>query len=220
MSESPRASEASTLRLSRYHCLLGEMLGSPSLRPITSREIAMELGLSEETVRHDLKHVPIEGRPGSGYDPTALHQALQEYLDLSAGHPFLTVGNADILRGLTVTFPAAGFGMRPVGYLSERPQDAGIEVSGITIAHMSDAAALVDEFEVSLALVACAPEAVDTVLRTLAEAGITGVLMLTPVLRPHHPKGMNVTYFRMPCALKSLAAKESPAEPSMPSCCG
>jgi len=213
------------LRLSRYHCFLGQMLESPSLRPVTSRAIAEELGLSEETVRHDLRYVPIEGRPGSGYDAAALYEALQEYLDLSAGHPFLAVGNADILRGLTVTFPAAGFGMRPVGYLSDRLEDAGIEVSGITISPMADAAGLVEQFDVSLALVACAPEAVDTVLESLAAAGITGVLMLTPVLSPHHPTDMNVTYFRMPCALKSLAAQEpptpeSPTQASAPSCCG
>jgi len=220
MSESPRASEASMLRLSRYHCFLGEMMGSPSHRPVTSRQIAKELGLSEETVRHDLKHVPIEGRPGAGYDVTALHEALQEYLDLSAGHPFLAVGNADILRGLTITFPAEGYGMQPVGYLSDRAEDVGVEVAGITISPMSDAAALAEEFEVSLALVACAPEAVDAVLSTLAAAGITGVLMLTPVLRPHHPKGLNVTYFRMPCALKSLAAQEAPTVGPAPSCCG
>lgn len=220
MSESPRASEASMLRLSRYHCFLGEMIASPSPRPVTSREIAKELGLSEETVRHDLKHVPIEGRPGSGYDPKALHEALQEYLDLSVGHPFVVVGNVDILRGLTVTFPAAQFGMRPVGYLSDRPADIGIDVEGIAITQMADAPQLVAELDVSLALVACAPESVDSVLESLLAAGITGVLMLTPVLRPHHPEGLHVTYFRMPCALKSLAGKESAAQESVPSCCG
>ena len=41
--------------------------------------------------------------------------------------------------------------------------------------------------------------------------------MLTPVLRPKHPEGMNVTYFRMPCALKTLAAS-APAQGSP--CCG
>jgi len=220
MSEAPRASEASMLRLSRYHCFLGAMIGEPSPRPVTSKVIAKELGLSEETVRHDLKHVPIEGRPGSGYDPTALHDALTDYLDLSEGHPYLVVGNVDMLRGLTVTFPAAQFGMRPVGYLSDRPTDVGIDVEGITISQMADAPKLVEEFDVSLALVACAPEAVDSVLERLVAAGVTGVLMLTPVLRPHHPEGLNVTYFRMPCALKSLAAKESPTQDSTPSCCG
>lgn len=57
-----------------------------------------------------------------------------------------------------------------------------------------------------MALVACAPEAVDATLEALTCAGITGVLMLTPVLRPEHPEGMSVTYFRMPCALKALAS--------------
>ncbi len=208
------------LRLSRYHCFLGAMIESPSPRPVTSKVIAKELGLSEETVRHDLKHVPIEGRPGSGYDATALHDALQEYLDLSAGHPFLVVGNVDILRGLTVTFPAAQFGMRPVGYLSDKAEDVGIVVEGIAISQMADAPHLVEEFDVSLALVACAPEVVDAVLERLVAAGITGVLMLTPVLSPNHPEGLNVTYFRMPCALKSLAGQESLPHKAAPSCCG
>jgi len=221
MTSSPRASDASMLRLSRYHCFLGATLDPENPRRVTSRELASELGLSEETVRHDLKYVPIEGRPGAGYDAGALHAALQEYLDLSAGHPFITVGNADILRGLTVTFPAGEFGMQTVGYLSERPEDVGVDVAGIAISSLADAATLVSELGVSLALVACAPDAVDSVLELLAAAGITGVLMLTPVLRPQHPEGMSVTYFRMPCALKSLAGTESHIQESTtPSCCG
>jgi hypothetical protein len=43
--------------------------------------------------------------------------------------------------------------------------------------------------------------------------------MLTPVLRPKHPEGMNVTYFRMPCALKTLAASGITPSASPP-CCG
>lgn len=204
------------LRLSRYHCLLGEILGTRPTRPVTSREIAEELGLSEETVRHDLKNVRIEGRPGAGYDLAALYGALQEFLDLSAAHPFVVVANSDMLRGLTVTFPASVFGMRPVAYFSDRAQDAGTDIEGIPVEPISAALERVPELEVSLALVACAPQAVDGVLEALSAAGISGVVMLTPVLRPQHPEGMSVTYFRMPCALKSLAA----SEPASGSCCG
>jgi redox-sensing transcriptional repressor len=210
------------LRLSRYHCLLGELLGTATPHKVTSRQIADELGLSEETVRHDLRNVPIEGRPGSGFDLPSLHAALQEYLDLSVGHPFLAVGNVELLRGLTVTFPAAAFGMRPAAYLSDRAEDVGEEVDGLTIAPLADAGRLAAEHDVSLALVACAPGAVDGVLEALSSAGITGVLMLTPVMRPRHPEGMNVTYFRMPCALKSLAASEPASAEglALPSSCG
>lgn len=196
------------LRLSRYHCFLGGLLGARPSRPVTSREIAEELGLSEETVRHDLRNVPIEGRPGSGFALEPLYEALQEFLELSAAHPFVIVGNADILRGLAITFPARDFGMRPVAYFSERAEDVGAEIAGVTVEALADASVRVQELGVSLALIACAPDAVDAALDVLAEAGIRGAVMLTPVLRPRHPEGMSVTYFRIPCTLKSLASSD------------
>jgi NADH/NAD ratio-sensing transcriptional regulator Rex len=210
MGESERAPETVMLRISRYHCLLGELSGQSQSRRVTSREIAGELGLSEETVRHDLKYVDVEGRPGAGYDLAELHSALQSYLDLSAAHPFIAVGNADVLRGLTVTFPATGFGLRLVGYFSERPEDAGIRIGDLEVQALAKLEDVDARDGATLALVACAPECVGDVLQALCAAGVTGVLMLTPVLRPEHPEGMNVTYIRMPCALKTLAASAAP----------
>jgi redox-sensing transcriptional repressor len=218
MSESPTASAATVLRLSRYHCLLGELRRSAEPGLIRSREIADELGLSEETVRHDLSFVGVKGRSGAGYDPAALFDAIQAFLDLSALHPFFAIGNADILRGLAITFPAADFGMRPVAYFSEHPEDVGVEVDGLPIRDLSAVAATARDSGVTIALVACRPTDVDAVLDVLSCAGIKGVLMLTPVLRPKHPSTMDVTYFRIPCSLKALASSE-PATPPAP-CCG
>jgi NADH/NAD ratio-sensing transcriptional regulator Rex len=192
-------------------------MGLRSNRRVTSRELADELGLSEETVRHDLKYVNVEGRPGAGYDMAELHEALQDYLELSESHPFAVVGNADLLRGLAVTFPAEHYGMHPVAYFSERPQDVGLEIDGLQVLGVSEAARVLPTLGVTVALVGCAPERVDEVLESLSSAGVGGVLMLTPVLRPVHPEGLSVTYFRMPCALKSLAsAHPAPAA----GCCG
>ncbi len=214
MDSTLQTSESTLLRLSRCHCLLGEMLGSAASRPITSHEIADELGVSEETVRHDLRNVRIEGRPGAGYDMAALFSALQEFLDLTASHPFIAVGNVDILRGLAITFPCETFGMRPTGYFSNRAEDVGGVVEGMSVEPLEALCERVGDTHVTLALVACEPDAADRVLTTLGEAGITGVVMLTPVIRPRHPAGMKVTYFRIPCALKSLASvPESEAEP-------
>jgi len=206
MQEHERAPETVMLRLSRYHCLLGEIGGDRPSRRVTSREIADALGLSEETVRHDVRFVGIEGRPGAGYAMEELQAALQDYLGLGPNHPFIAVGNADILRGLAVTFPSVEFGLRPVAYFSDRPQDTGMRVGEIEVQALDSLGGGRVRADASLALVACTPEAVDATLETLHDAGITGVLMLTPVLRPEHPEGMSVTYFRMPCALKALAA--------------
>jgi hypothetical protein len=63
--------------------------------------------------------------------------------------------------------------------------------------------------------VACEPGSVTAALEASHAGGIDAVLMLTPVLRPHHPDGMQVTYFRIPCSMKSLAS----AAPQRPTCC-
>jgi len=217
MDEPVRASETAMLRMSRYHCLLGQISGERPGRRVTSREIAGELGLSEETVRHDLKFVDIEGRPGAGYDLGELHDALQEYLDLSAAHPFIAIGSAEMLRGLAITFPATAFGLRLVAYFSDRAQDVGEVVGELTIQPLTALCDSAGRDGSKLALLACAPEAVGSTLEALHASGVDSVLMLTPVLRPKHPEGMNVTYFRMPCALKTLAAS-APAESNC--CCG
>jgi len=215
MSGTTPASQKSILRLSRYHCFLGELRSSTRVRRIRSREIAEELGLSEETVRRDLSHIDMEGRPGAGYDTDALFEALQDYLDLTTAHPFIAIGNLEMLQGLAAMFPATDFGLRPVAYYSERSADVGSTVGDIKVRDLRDLPVAANAPAASIAVLACEPAHVDEALDTLCRAGITGVLMLTPVLRPKHPEGMNVTYFRIPCALKSLAANE----PATSSCC-
>jgi NADH/NAD ratio-sensing transcriptional regulator Rex len=220
MARTSKVPEASLLRLSRYHCFLGELLGVGQSERLRSREIAEQLGLSEETVRRDLSFIDVDGRPGAGYDPDELFSALEEFLDLSAHHPFIAIGNRDTLEGLTVTFPAADFGLEPVGYFSERPEDAGLEVAGLEVRDFHDIPKVAEGLGATIALVATAPGAVDEALELLHGGGVDGVLMLTPTLRPKHPDGMNVTYFRMPCALKALVTASASSAPAKASCCG
>lgn len=214
MSASISAPESSVLRLSRYHCFVGELLRSPGTKRLTSHGMAEELGVSEETVRRDLSFVDVEGRPGSGYDPAALYEALARFLGLTASYPFVAVGSREMLDALTVIFPADAYGLRPVAYFSEREEDAGSSVRDLEVRHLSEIPRLDPGLEATVALVACEPGSVDEVVDLLYRAGIRAILMLTPVLRPRHPDGMDVTYFRIPCALKALAS----AVPK-PTCC-
>jgi len=213
MAEPTKAPDATVLRLSRYHCLIGELIRGGREGRIRSREMAEQLGVSEETVRRDLSYAQVEGRPGAGYELTLLLDALEAFLDLSEQHPFIAVGNKEMLASLAVMFPAELFGLRAVGYFSDREADAGVRVDGLEIHHLGEMPEVCPAMGATIALVACEPDAVQRSLEALKSAGITGVLMLTPVLRPDHPKGMNITYFRIPCALKSLVSAE------VPSCC-
>jgi NADH/NAD ratio-sensing transcriptional regulator Rex len=206
MSVTPRAPQASTLRLSRYHCFVGEILRSDEPSRLTSREIADELGVSEETVRRDLSYIDVEGRPGAGYDPATLYEALETFLGLSDHYPFVAVGDRDMLQALTVIFPAAQFGLEAVGYFSARAEDVDAEVRGVRVHGLATIPTVAPALGATVALVACEPEKVSETLDLLDSAGVHAVLMLTPVLRPRHPAGMDVTYFRIPCAMKALAS--------------
>lgn len=200
-----RTPDASVYRLSLYHCYLGERIRLGESGRLTSRVIAQDLDLKEETVRRDMTFVGTVGRPGAGYDVALLFEKITEFLGLSSEYPIIQVGSAQMLSALQVVFPAHTYGVRPVAMYSELAEDVGVEVDGITVRHIDDLPDIDRELEARVALVACSPARVQRILDLLAAAGVTGVLLLTPSIHVERPEGMQVTHLRMPCDLKSLA---------------
>lgn len=208
--ESGRAPEATTYRLSLYHCYLGELLRSDPLAKVTSGRIAVDLDIRDETVRRDIAFVGSIGRPGAGYMAADLHGAIQEYLGLVNEYPIIRVGSVEMLHALGVVFPPSTYGVKPVGYFTEHPSEVGSEIDGIKVAHVSDIPLIVPDLAVDVALIACSPEWVQLTVNLCARAGVTGVLLLTPVLMVDRPDGMTLTQIRMPCDIKSLACRCRP----------
>lgn len=207
MSESRTTPEATLYRLSLYHCYLGELLRVGAPGRITSRQIAEELDIKEETVRRDISFVGDIGRPGAGYDPVVLYTEFTRFLGLSEEYPVVKVGTAGMLAALQVVFPSEQYGMKPVAYFSELPEDAGVQIGGLAVRHLTDIPRLDRGLDASVALVACSPGWVQITLDLLSNAGISGVLLVTPIIRLRKPEGMNVTQLRMPCDLKTLACR-------------
>lgn len=207
MPEARNAPDATLYRLALYHCYLGELLRVGAPARITSRQLAEELNIKEETVRRDVSFVGDIGRPGSGYDPTVLYAEFTRFLGLSDEYPIVKVGTASMLEALSVVFPAEQYGVKPVAYFSELPDDAGAVVGGLTVQHLTDIPRLPPELGVKVALVACSPGWVQISLDLLAGVGVGGALLLTPAIRVRRPEGMTITQLRMPCDLKSLACR-------------
>lgn len=207
MSDPRTVPEATLYRLSLYHCYLGELLRVGAPGRITSRQVADELNIKEETVRRDISFVGDIGRPGAGYDPVVLYTEFTHFLGLSEEYPVVKVGTAKMLEALQVVFPSEQFGVKPVAYFSELPEDAGVDIGGITVRHLTDIPRLDRKLDATVALVACSPGWVQITLDLLANADVTGALLLTPIIRLRKPEGMNVTQLRMPCDLKSLACR-------------
>lgn len=204
----PRSTPDATLyRLSLYHCYLGELLRVGAPERTTSRQIAEELNIKEETIRRDISFVGDIGRPGAGYDPVLLYTKITKFLGLSEEYPVIKVGTAEMLKALQVVFPSEQYGVKPVAYFSELPEDAGAEIGGLTVRHLTDIPRLDPGLNSHVALVACSPGWVQITLDLLSNAGVTGVLLLTPIIRLRKPEGMILTQLRMPCDLKSLACR-------------
>lgn len=194
-------------RLSLYHCYLGELIRKGDSGRITSRMLAEELSIKEETVRRDMSFIGTVGRPGAGYEIPSLFSAITDFLGLSAEYPIIKVGSAQMLSALHVVFPAHSYGVRPVAYYSELPDDVGRVVDDITIQHLTELPKMDRSRGVDVALVACSPGWVQVTIDLLAEAGISGVLLLTPAIKVNKPEGMQINHVRMPCDIKSLACR-------------
>ncbi|MHB1340764.1 MAG: winged-helix domain-containing protein [Coriobacteriia bacterium] len=207
MTDGRNAPDATLYRLSLYHCYLGELLRVGAPDRITSRQLADELNIKEETVRRDISFVGDIGRPGAGYEPDILYREFTDFLGLSEEYPIAMIGTARMLDALQVVFPSERYGVRPVALFSELPEDAGEVVGGLSVQHLTEVTRLDPDLGVSVALVACSPGWVQITLDLLMSAGVTGVLLLTPIIRVRKPEGMTVTQLRMPCDIKSLACR-------------
>jgi len=207
MPDGRNAPDATLYRLSLYHCYLGELIRVGAPARITSRQLAEELGIKEETVRRDVSFVGDIGRPGAGYDPAVLYSEFTSFLGLSEEYPIVKVGTTKMLEALSVVFPAEQYGVKPVAYFSELPEDAGTMVGDLPVQHLTDIPRLDPGLGVKVALVACSPGWVQISLDLLAGSGIGGALLLTPAIRLRRPEGMTITQLRMPCDLKSLACR-------------
>ncbi len=150
-------SEASVYRLSLYHCWLGEVVRAADNTKVTSPELSEQLGIKEETVRRDLSFVGGSGRPGSGYDVSTLFLAIQQFLGLEDSYPIIRIGSAQMLESLAVVFPPDAYGVKPVAYYSELPEDVGKLVHGIEVKHLTDLPNIDSSLNVDVAMVACSP---------------------------------------------------------------
>ncbi len=207
MSDTRTAPDATLYRLSLYHCYLSELIRVGAPARITSRAIAEELDIKEETVRRDISFVGDIGRPGAGYEPEVLFREFTRFLGLSEEYPIVKIGSAAMLAALEVVFPPDRYGVKPAAYFSELPEDAGIVIGGITVQHITELPNLDPALGIGVALVACSPSWVQVVLDLLGQTSVKGVLLLTPAVRVTRPEGMSISQIRMPCDIKSLACK-------------
>lgn len=202
--------DASLYRLSIYHCLITDWLLVGKREPITSKKLADALGLNDVTVRNDLSYLDkLPGKRGVGYDPVGLHRSISSLLGIENYVAIAVIGSIRVIDGLLSVFNAERFGFVPAAFFSENPEDIGAALNCQEIMPLEKIPEVLPPLGIKVAIVATHPNWVQKALELLAEAGVRGVLNVTPMVAPEVPKGMILHQRRLPCDLKSLVFKIS-----------
>lgn len=192
-------------RLALYHCLLTDWLLAGKKGAITSKEIAGALGLNEVTVRNDLSFINDKpSKRGVGYSIEGLRQILGEFLALPSFAPVAFVGSAKVITSLFSFFLVEKYGFISTAFFSEDPNDRGVIINGREVQPVEAISSEISKAGIKVAVVVTHPSWVQHSINLLAQAGVKGVLVLTPSVVIESPEGVFVTQIRIPCDLKSL----------------
>lgn len=176
-----RIPEATVARLPVYLRSLLE-LADARITTISSERLAEMAGVNAAKVRKDLSYLGSYGTRGVGYDVEYLLFQMSRELGLTQDWPVVIVGLGNLGQALA---NYGGFGQRgfPVAALVDADVDkVGQEVAGITIRHVDELPAIVDELGVSIGIIATPAAAAQPVADALVAAGVGSVLNFAPAV--------------------------------------
>ena len=170
-------------RLSVYlRCL--RILEARGVARVSSQELASEFHLSPTQIRKDLAQFGEFGVRGVGYDVAALAAKLTDLIRLDVEHRIVIVGMGNLGTALA-RFPAFNSGsFRVVAAIDSDPAKAGRKVGRLTIAPMTELAALVRANGATMAILAVPAEAAAAACDACTAAGVEAVLNFAPVSLP------------------------------------
>ena len=145
---------------------------------ISSRELADRIGMSSAIVRKDFSYIGELGTPGLGYRVSYLQQRIHDILS-SNTCLIVWVGAQWLSNALSMFVPTMDLNIRIVAALDTRPEWIGKQIGEWEILPLSDLPALLAGGGVDGAVLAL-PEDARRVADILVEAGVKGILNLTP----------------------------------------
>jgi redox-sensing transcriptional repressor len=186
MNETDEVSPLTLNRLSFYlRCL--RHLQELGLKRISSQEMARRYHLSATQIRKDLAQFGEFGIRGVGYDIEELADHLNSLLGLDRQHALVIVGVGNLGSALAQYLGFNYGAFRVVAGVDNDLQKVGRQLSGFTIRHTSELAAVVRESGAEIGVLAVPAEAAQENYDALADAGIRGVLNFAPVRLKRRP---------------------------------
>ena len=147
----------------------------------SSSQLGNLLGFTDAQVRKDLAYFGHFGYPGIGYRCEELIVAIRRILGTDQHWSVAIVGTGNLGRAL---LGYKGFGnqnFRIVAAFDVDPQKIGTMVDGVRVYHINDAAAVVKQHRIRLAMIVVPAAAAQSVADKLVTAGVEGIVNFAPV---------------------------------------
>lgn len=146
---------------------------------VSSRQLAVRLGLNPHQIRKDLSYFGNFGRRGVGYPVQTTAQRIRQILKLDKTQKAALVG-AGRLGTALVAYPGfAAFNLKIAAVFDNNPQKIGKKIGPLRIESIERLSAL-KKRNIRLAILAVPSEAAPFVTEKLVKAGIKGLLNFSP----------------------------------------
>lgn len=171
--------DASVARLPLYLRALDE-LAEQGIGVCSSEHLATAAGVNSAIVRKDLSHLGSYGTRGVGYEVAFLADRIAAVVGQTQPWHVVIIGAGHLGTALAAY---QGFGARGVkveAVVDVDPELIGTQVGGLVVQPMSDLAQVIDDGDVSLAIIATPPAAAQAVADTLVAVGVASILNFAP----------------------------------------
>jgi redox-sensing transcriptional repressor len=179
-------------------------LADRGVATVSSEELAAATGVNSAKLRKDLSHLGSYGTRGVGYDVEYLVYQVSRELGLTQDWPVLIVGAGNLGRALANYGGFASRGFRIAALVDSDPQVVGTVIARHTVRCDADIEQVIDQFDVSIGVIATPAGAAQNVCDRLVAAGVTSILNFAPVVLSV-PPGVDVRKVDLSIELQILA---------------
>ncbi len=194
--------EVVVARLPQYVRILTRLL-QDGAEVVSSHQLGDRLQVTPAQIRKDLSYFGRFGKQGRGYDVVHLLERLKEILGLNVQWNVAVVGVGRLGRAI-LSYP--GFtpdGFRLVAAFDGDPQVVGEEIAGLTVLAMDQLDQVVQEEEISIAIVAVPDSRTQGVIDRLVDCGIHAILNYAPIA-PQVKQGVRIRNIDPVLSLQSM----------------
>jgi redox-sensing transcriptional repressor len=177
--EAPRAPEPAidrlslgvAARLSRYLQVLTQArkMGKDT---ISSQELSDYTHVNSTQIRRDLSGFGKFGKRGVGYNVESLVSQIRKILRTSGQHNIALFGAGHLGTAIASSDIFADHGFRVVAVFDNDPEKVGIQVGPHTVRHTGEAAGVVEDEEIVVAVLAVPATVAQDLADQLVEAGV------------------------------------------------